>query len=222
MNTKIIITLCLSLASILGTAQAQTKTQISNIDSTNTISLTQGVIKGLMPGDDAPDFHLTAIDGREISLSDCFGSYVLIYHWGLCAGSLIIDSEVIELYNKYKDNLTVIGITDSIEMIKEHYDEIIRTMNQILEKYADRQIVPKINIKIAGTDIDTKLTLENMLAHPWFDTEKTGNNKKIETDFAFEGWPYFVFISPEGKIIARDFQEAFYVAKNTMDSEFGK
>ena len=71
-------------------------------------------------------------------------------------------------------------------------------------------------------NIEMKPVLESMLAHPWFDAEKTGNNGKIETDYAFAGLPYFVFISPEGKIIARDFHEAFYAAKNKMESEFGK
>jgi Peroxiredoxin len=156
----------------------------------------------LQPGNDAPNFHLTAMDGREITLNDCAGSYVLIYHWGLCPGSLMIENEFTNLYNKYKNKLIVIGITDRIEQIKTAYDS-----TQPHSKFMN---------------LELKSVLENMLAHPWFDAEKTGNNGKIETDYAFAGLPYFVFISPEGKIIARDFQGAFYVAKNTMESEFGK
>ena len=151
----------------------------------------------LQPGNDAPDFHLTAIDGREISLGDCAGSYVLIYHWGMCPGSLMIDNQVIDLYNKYKDRLIVIGITDRIEHIKNAYDNI------------------KPDSKFMHLEL--KPVLENMLAHPWFDAEKIGNNAKIEKDYAFAGLPYFVFISPEGKIIARDFHAAFNVAKKTME-----
>jgi len=156
----------------------------------------------LQPGNKAPDFHLTAIDGRKISLSDCIGSYVLIYHWGLCPGSMMIDNEVINLYNKYKDHLTVIGVTDKIESIKNEYDN-----TKSGSKYMD---------------IELKSVLENMLAHPWFEAEKTGNNGKIEIDYGFAGFPYFVFISPDGKIIARDYQDAFYMAKRTMEFEFGK
>ena len=155
----------------------------------------------LQPGNAAPDFHLIAIDGREITLGDCAGSYVLIYHWGMCPGSLMIEAEFTNLYNKHKDNLIVIGVTDSIEQIKAVYDGTPSG-----SKFMDLELKP---------------VLENMLAHPWFDAEKTGNNGKIETDYAFAGLPYFVFISPDGKILARDFQRAFYVAKNTLESEFG-
>jgi cytochrome oxidase Cu insertion factor (SCO1/SenC/PrrC family) len=158
-------------------------------------------LAALQPGKDAPNFHLTAIDGREISLKDCAGSYVLIYHWGLCPGSLWIDNEVIDLHNKYKDRLKIIGITDNIETIKSLYDKA------------------EPGHKLMG--IELRPVLENMLAHPWFDAEKTGNNGKIEQDYAFGGLPYFVFISPDGKIIARGFQDAFYTAKETMEKEFG-
>jgi len=154
----------------------------------------------LQPGNDAPDFHLTAIDGREITLSDCSGSYVLIYHWGLCPGSFQMESDVIDLYNKYKDTLIVVGITENIETIKNLYD----TAN------------PEDKLM----NIEVKPVLKSMLAHPWFDAEKTGNNGKIGTDYAFAGLPYFVFISPEGKIISRGFHEAFHLAKNTMEAKF--
>ena len=156
----------------------------------------------LMPGSDAPDFHLTAIDGKEITLGDCAGSYVLIYHWGMCPGSITIDSLVIDLYNRYKDQLHVIGITERMEFIKNVYDNA---------KPGDKMM-----------NIELKPVLEGMLSHPWFDAEKTGDNGKIATDYAFAGLPYFVFISPEGKIIARDFHEAFFVAKSTMESEYGE
>jgi hypothetical protein len=83
----------------------------------------------LQPGRDAPNFHLTAMDGREISLKDCADSYVLIYHWGMCPGSLMIDNEVIDLHNKYKKHLIVIGITDKLEYIQTAYDNVHPTAN---------------------------------------------------------------------------------------------
>jgi hypothetical protein len=70
--------------------------------------------------------------------------------------------------------------------------------------------------------LELQPVLKNMLAHPWFDAEKTGNNVEIEISYIFGGLPFFVFISPDGKIIARDFSSAFYEAKNRMESEFGK
>ena len=59
-----------------------------------------------------------------------------------------------------------------------------------------------------------------MLAHPWPEVESTGDNHKITLDFAFAGLPYFVFISPDGKIISRDFRKAFDKAQEVMKSEF--
>jgi hypothetical protein len=156
----------------------------------------------LLPGNDAPDFHLIGMDGREISLADCAGSYVLIYHWGICPGSFQVNNMVIDLYNKYKDHLIIIGVTDRIETIKNMYDN-----TQPDAKFMN---------------LELKSVLANMLAHPWFDAERiTGNNDKIATDYAFAGLPYFVFISPDGKIIERHFFNAFNTAKSTMESEFG-
>lgn len=66
-----------------------------------------------------------------------------------------------------------------------------------------------------------KPVLENMVAHPWPEVESKGDNHKIIEDFAFAGLPYFVFISPDGKIISRDFHKAFDKAQEVMKSESG-
>lgn len=155
----------------------------------------------LVPGNKAPDFHLTSLDGKEITLADCAGSYALIYHWGLCPGSFTIEKQVVDLYNTYKDHLIVIGITDKIQDIQGFYESIGPG-----DKFGDLELKP---------------TLASMLEHPWFDAEKTGDNSRIDTDYAFAGLPYFIFISPDGKIIARDFHAAFNKAKKTMEMEFG-
>jgi len=156
----------------------------------------------LLPGNMAPDFHLTSLDEKEITLADCAGSYVLIYHWGLCPGSFTIEKQVVDLYNTYKDHLIVIGITDKMEDIQGFYESIGPG-----DKFGDLELKP---------------TLASMLNHPWFDAEKSGDNSRVDTDYAFAGLPYFIFISPDGKIIARDFHAAFNKAKNTMEIEFGK
>lgn len=156
----------------------------------------------LQPGKDAPNFHLTSLDGREISLTDCTGSYVLIYHWGLCPGSFQRENDLTTLYNKYKDKLIVIGVTDNIDLIKEQYDN------------------SNSGEKIVG--LDMKSVLESMLVHPWFDSDKTGSNEKFATDYALVSLPYFVLISPDGKIIARDSHKAYFEAKAIIESEFGE
>lgn len=158
-------------------------------------------LSALQPGNDAPDFRLIALDGKEVSLKDCAGSYVLIYHWGMCPGSLTIDKEVIELYHTYKDHLIVIGITNNINDIKGTYENT-RPGEMLM-------------------NIELKPVLKNMLAHPWIDAEKSNGNEKVEKDYAFGGLPFFVFISPDGKIIIRDFHKAFYTAKEKLEAEFG-
>lgn len=156
----------------------------------------------LQPGQAAPDFHLTSLSGREISLADLKGKYILIYHWGMCPGSLKIDNEVIELYEKYKEHLEIIGATASIENIKNIY-------NDTNEEY-----------EIMG--IKLKSVLKNMLAHPWIDIDLVANNYTLHKDYGFAGLPYFVIISPDGKIIDRAFQKAFYTAKKELQEKFGE
>lgn len=146
----------------------------------------------LAPGKDAPAFKLTTIDDKELSLTDFAGSYLLIYHWGLCPASVRIDPEVVNLHERYKDNLQVIGITPGRERIQAAYDH------------------------------SSDEVYKNMLAHPWYEAESTGSNQQIAEDYAFAGFPYFIFISPDGKIIARDFFNAFYTAKETLEAEYGK
>jgi len=153
-------------------------------------------------GNDAPDFHLKTITGKEISLEDFRGKYVLIYHWGLCPGSLMIDKDVVALYQKYKEHLEVIGVTQSIEEISSLYEGIDE----------DRELM----------GIKLKPVLKNMLEHPWLDVELTKENEKISSDYEFGGMPFFIFISPEGKIIHREFHDAFYTARKELKSKFSE
>ncbi len=160
-------------------------------------------LAGLTPGNTAPDFCLTTLDGREISLQDCAGKYLLLYRWGACPASMQLDHEVIALYEHYQEHLMILGITPSMAAI-----------------HALDGLYP------AGSTIfglDWQAIVAGMLAHPWPDgEEKTGDNAKISVDYGLTGFPFSVFISPDGKILARGFFEGFYAAKNRMETEFGK
>ncbi|NLJ14915.1 MAG: TlpA family protein disulfide reductase [Ignavibacteria bacterium] len=154
-------------------------------------------------GNNAPDFHLKTITGKEISLEDFRGKYVLIYHWELCPGSITIDKDVVELYQKYKAHLEVIGVTRSIEAISSLYED------------ADE------NMELMGVKL--KSVLKNMLEHPWLDAERINEeNEKIAEDYEIVGMPFFIFISPEGKMIHRGFQDAFDTARKELKSKFGE
>ena len=57
----------------------------------------------LAEGKPAPDFTLATTEDRTIAKADFKGRYLLLYHWGLCPGSIHIDRQVSDLFEKYKD-----------------------------------------------------------------------------------------------------------------------
>ncbi|MDR2918996.1 MAG: peroxiredoxin family protein [Tannerella sp.] len=151
----------------------------------------------LAPGNDAPDFTLQTVDGQQASLNDYSGYYLLIYHFGLCPGSLMMDPEVTSFYTENNDRVKVIGIT-------------IEDLNLLKELYEKTDPSEKI------MDIALKPALGSMTSHPWPDVESKNDNEQIALDYAFGGLPFFIFISPEGKILERGFSEAFYKAKELI------
>jgi hypothetical protein len=153
----------------------------------------------LAPGNEAPDFILQAMDGQQLSLDDYSGYYVLIYHFGLCPGSLMIDREISDFQLKYKDKVKVIGVTEEMSFIKEW-----------AEKADPSEKLMNIELKPA---------LESMASHPWPDVENRGDNRQISIDYAFAGLPFFVLISPEKKILLRGFHETFYEARKLMEDK---
>ena len=159
--------------------------------------------EGLLPGNDAPDFNLTTITGESISLKDFSGSYLLIYHWGLCPGSIMNEMMVSKFCEEYKEHLKVVGLTADINSIREFYDKASPG-----EMYVNVEIKP---------------VLESMLAHPWPDSETTsGNNEQIKRDYDVAGLPYFIFISPDGKIVAKDFHGVLMKAAEILEAEYPK
>lgn len=45
-------------------------------------------VEAISIGNQAPDFTLTMTDGSTVSKDGFSGKYLLIYHWGMCPGSL--------------------------------------------------------------------------------------------------------------------------------------
>ena len=166
-------------------------------------------VEAISIGNQAPDFTLTMTDGSTVSKDGFSGKYLLIYHWGMCPGSLSIDRYVQDLFSKYRDRgLEVIGITESMQEIRD-----------IWEKTKEGSSIPSLGID------DFKATLNGMLNHPWPDAElDTGHpeNRKVSDMFLISGWPFFIFIGPDGKILARDFSEAFDQAKKILEEKFGE
>jgi len=68
-------------------------------------------------GAPAPAFTLTDKDGKQVSLSDYKGKYVLLDFWGSwCAPCRRSHPHLVELYTKYKDkNLDILGLASEKE-----------------------------------------------------------------------------------------------------------
>ena len=150
----------------------------------------------LSPGNEAPFFILNTSDGQQISSKDFTGNYLLIYKFGLIEGSVMLDNEVIAFYEDNKDKLKVVGITEDMSAISRFYEKI------------------KSNQELNDTNI--KPALEGMLSHPWTDVEQIGDNAQVVMDYLICGYPFFVLISPDGKILTRGFHDAFYEAKKLL------
>lgn len=162
----------------------------------------------LAEGRPAPDFTVVSTDGRRLAKADYAGRYLLIYHWGLCPGSIFLDGQVKELYGKYRgEGLEVLGVTESIAVIRKVYEGLP----------ADQKT------PMAGTE-DIRPVLEGMLEHGWTEVEVETDcpeNKALLESYKCSGWPFFVLIGPDGTIRARGFSEAFFAARGILDKELG-
>lgn len=154
-------------------------------------------LRRLSPGNPAPDFALTNDQGT-VRLADFRGKYLLIYHWGVCPGSISIDPQVHQLF----------GAVDPRQAT-------------IVSVSKDRAAIEQLNASVSPTDslfgANIKANTDGMLAHPFADYDlNRGENGKIATVFAFGGLPYFVLLDPEGKIVGRGFHELFFEAQKIL------
>lgn len=161
-------------------------------------------IENLAVGKPVPPFSVITTDDKKLTDKDFNGKYLLIYHWGLCPGSMMIDRNVRELYDKYSGKgLEILGLTESMETISQLYDQL-----------SDDALLPN------GENM--KLTLANMLHHPWSEVETATShpdNKLLSDTFRISGWPFFILIGPDGKICVRGFSEAFTAAGYLLEKE---
>lgn len=156
-------------------------------------------LRSLEPGATAPEFRLTTIKGESVGLSDFKGKYLLIYHYGLCPGSMQAESYVTSFYEKNRDKVEVVGLTESMENL--------------------RQVASNTKEGDTIMGMDFKAIITSMTSHPWVHEAEstTDENGAISDIFNIQGLPFFICISPDGKIVSRGFFEAFQTAKKIVE-----
>ena len=87
----------------------------------------QPTIRFVRNPDPAPDFKLTSLDGQPLSLAGSRGKVILLNFWATWCGPCRAEiPDLVELQNKYKDRLQVIGLViddDDQSAIKKFVEE---------------------------------------------------------------------------------------------------
>ena len=80
------------------------------------IFLVAGPAAGLTEKDQAPEFSMKTLDGKEISLADYKGKYILMNFWATWCGPCKIEMPSLEiLYKKFKSrNFEVLAVSNDI------------------------------------------------------------------------------------------------------------
>jgi len=87
----------------------------------------QPIIRFVRNPDPAPDFKLTGLDGKPVTLSDSHGKVILLNFWATWCGPCRAEiPDLVELQNKYKDRLQILGLVvddDDADAIKDFVEK---------------------------------------------------------------------------------------------------
>jgi peroxiredoxin len=110
----------------------------------------QGVVQGLIAedakttagpaiGTTAPDFTLTSLDGKSVSLKNLRGKYVLLDFWASwCPPCRAENPNVVNAYNQYKDkNFTILSV--SLDSDKSKWQEAVAKDKLVWQHVSDLQ-----------------------------------------------------------------------------------
>lgn len=146
------------------------------------------ILTNIEPGNKPQHFEVIDINGDKLALSDYAGKYTLIYHWGMCPGTIWIHPQLLELYERFHEKgFEVIGLTPSD--FNEEYAHLIEIDN----------IKPLFN-------------------QPWRTviTSKEENSFITET-YYLSGVPILMLISPDGTTLFRGYADVFADIKRTLE-----
>jgi thiol-disulfide isomerase/thioredoxin len=87
----------------------------------------QPTIRFVLNPDPAPDFKLTGLDGKPVTLAGSKGKVILLNFWATWCGPCRAEiPDLVELQNKYKDRLQILGLVvddDDQDAIKKFAEE---------------------------------------------------------------------------------------------------
>jgi thiol-disulfide isomerase/thioredoxin len=87
----------------------------------------QPTIRFVRNPDPAPEFKLTGLDGKPVTLADSKGKVILLNFWATWCGPCRAEiPDLVELQNKYKDRLQILGLVvddDDQDAIKDFVEK---------------------------------------------------------------------------------------------------
>jgi cytochrome c biogenesis protein CcmG/thiol:disulfide interchange protein DsbE len=87
----------------------------------------QPIIRFVRNPEPAPDFKLTGLDGKSVTLAGSRGKVILLNFWATWCGPCRAEiPDLVQLQNKYKDRLQILGLVvddDDQDLIKEFAKE---------------------------------------------------------------------------------------------------